>query len=114
MNNADIEVTRHNINPTNGVYYTYKWIGSKYSPVEISDEIDISVLPWKLKLIDRFPHKRSALYMRKEFLIFTFPYEIKKIFMFIYYRVISTLMVWGLAYTPEGCVPSWKDIGKKP
>lgn len=118
-NLARIVCTQHQL-PLGKHYITYEWEGKKHWPVIISDRyLNIYDLPWPLELIDRdWVSSYTGVYMRTDT---KFPFwwftkirvSIGKLIRPIYYRLILTAMVWGLAYVPNYEAPSWKHLGKK-
>lgn len=99
----------------------FEWRGTglaRVSQFSIFREDDIPS-SWKLKLVKRDDQLGMMYYARSDGLsFFSWLYwlvhtKLGSMFLRIYYRFILTLMVWGLAYTEVGCVPSWRDIGKR-
>ena len=119
---AEIHITRHEL-PLGRQHLTFDWIGSPLKPVRISVSpfrgFSVDKLPWPMIKIESDPAWGVDCYLRIDgFLrpwswLVRFRYWIKRLLEPIYYRLILTAMVWGLAYTPPGTVPSWHDLGKK-
>ncbi|OGH07449.1 MAG: hypothetical protein A2W22_03205 [Candidatus Levybacteria bacterium RBG_16_35_11] len=122
MNNtnyADIVITRYKL-PLDRHYCTYKWEGKITYPVILDPRwTEIDKLPFPLKCIEEnYSHKN--VYIRKDagfglwWRWVTLKYWLKQKINPIYYRLMITAMVWGLAYVDQGAIPSWRDLGKKP
>ena len=115
MNYASIEGTSHVIHPIGRTYLTYKWIGERHWPVRLDCTVSIDQIPWKLKLVrdDMFylEYIREDAYFPYGWLL-VIRYKAQDIYWHWFNRFMATLNIWGLAYTPTGCVPSWRDIGK--
>jgi len=118
-----IEYTKEEL-PFGTVRYSYKWVGSPFQPVAISKVLKpefIDNLPWPLVRVDVDDSRpwdvdyylRIDGFLRPWSWLVRFRYWIKRLLEPIYYRLILTAMVWGLAYTPPGTVPGWRDLGKK-
>ncbi len=119
-----IIVTRTDL-PLGRVSFSYEWDGEPNWPIRISgyylDEHPLETLPWPLMKVEDGERwlDDAAIYMRKDgrwaiYAWFTKArYSIKKFLHPIYYRLIITAMVWGLAYVPEATVPSWRNLGRK-
>ena len=103
-----------------------KWIGSKYTVVEVSKLLassqSLSVYPWPLKVIDdNVDFGRSMLVVRKDvgwhiwWLLVALWYKLfrSRGYYNFKWRVLMTLELWGLAYQPEGEIVSWKNIGRR-
>ena len=118
---ASIESQYHELQPF-GHYYTYKWIGKRSQPalidrayLESKDSVDI---PWKFILIEYRFNSGHWLVIRRDAL---FPFgflviarmKIQKAWLWFKYRIIITANVWGLAYTRQGNIPSWRDFRKE-
>lgn len=112
---AQIQATQHEIHPTGERYTTFEWIGERHWPIYISMDIDISKLPFELVKIGVADNLFDYKYMRKDAY---FPYgwivvikeKAYRLYMYFFYRIMATLNIWNLAYTPHGQVPSWRDI----
>lgn len=121
MDYATIEATRHEIHPTGITHTTYKWIGGKHLPVILDCNERVEDLPWKLVPVHNHTdlyYYGKVTYIRKDAyipygILFNAKQKIKEVVGLVFYRFIATLNVWNLAYTPQGSVPSWRDIGKK-
>lgn len=118
-NLAQIKVSHHEI--CRGRYYeTYEWLGKKTDQIFIhgEDNYNLKNLPWKFVEIKTDIWKNGIYYMRKDamlpigWLIWLFV-RLSNFWNGFSAKMIMTLNVWGLAYTDVGCIPSWKDIGKK-
>jgi hypothetical protein len=114
---AEILVHQHTIEPTGAQYRTYEWIGRKYWPIFIGDDVR-NRLPWSFLEIEKSLDGRVTLCVRKDALLPIGWLIIAKVntvnvLQWVYYRIIATLMIWGLAYIPNGTIPSWRHIGKK-
>jgi hypothetical protein len=102
-------------------YITHEWEGKPNQPAFISyfSWTEIKDYPWPLTKIGDRPEEGGALYARKDGWLWANSYWmrgrlwIRKRLELVYYRLIMTAMVWGLAYVDPGSIPSWRDIGKR-
>lgn len=117
MQYAMIKITMHvtEVLPLRSIYtYSYCWIGSPHLPVIVCDEDQhLNALPWPLvKIEDRFEAK-GGVYVRRDtglwWLWYWGMYRARNVLLPIYYRLIYTAMIWGLARV-DGRVPSWSDV----
>lgn len=117
--------------------YSYEWGGPRSWPVEIDypslremlgreevpkdqvwpDEIS-GVLPWKLRLVGEHVNfaYNSAIYVRADsgsWLFWKAEEVARRCQRWLMFRLIFTLMVWGLAYVEPGEITSWQCIGRK-
>ena len=119
MNFASIEVTSTILEPTHIRHLSYKWVGKKYWILE-ADPVTIHKLPFKLVEIksNTSLYQNSNYYVRADAylpygLILRVGYQLQRVWSWLFVRVIATLNIWGIAYTPIGNIPSWSDIGRK-
>ena len=108
--------------PLTGRVITYEWQGDRRWPVWVSDIVlettRFEDLPWPLKKIERDPSRRAWLCVRTD--VGPLPYlyhrlraAIRDAISPVYYRLILTAHVWGLAYVPQWEAPSWRHLGRK-
>lgn len=115
-----LEITEHEL-PFGKSYRTYHWPAKPWQAVLIGDRaIEYRhEMPWKLVEVERYPEWRGSLYVRSDgFLLVTrclmaVKIKVKKLLELVYYRLILTAMVWGLAYVPDFEAPSWRHLGKQ-
>lgn len=115
---AEIHAHVETIRPMGRRVVTYEWVGSHKLPVRISGSLPIDDLPFHLIRIDYDYLNDYVVYVRKDS-YFPFGFvlharvKIKNYLWVIFNRFMITLNVWNLAYTPNGFVPSWRDIFRK-
>jgi len=121
MNEAEI-IAHYKELPRGRFYYEYEWEGNKSGLVRINWEFlcrhPFRSLPWKFMIVEENPGyyiciRHDVFSGRVKGLYYRFFNFLKRKFRVIYYRIILTLEVWGLAYSEDGGIPSWRDIGRK-
>lgn len=114
----------------------FEWQGPESAPVLVRPDllraagvenyrsapslIPAGVLPWPLRLVDRNFITGSAEYVRTDtgagFLRWAW-YAVRRRVSgssaLVFARFVMTLMVWNLAYVPEGERITWRAIGKR-
>jgi len=94
---------------------TYEWSGNLRKPVFVGFN-ESKLVPFPLRKVEDCPHMDGGYYIRTDvsfWWITEARIKAADLFSLIYHRIILTANVWGLAHTPMGNVPSWRDLLKK-
>jgi hypothetical protein len=124
MDYAEIIIT-HNELPLGRHYLSYEWKGKPTQLVRISrkaidfGELDIDKIPWPLAQVDEDYQWGITYYARKDAWfglyrwLVVFRYFLRRKVELIYYRLLLTAMVWGLAWIPQSEIPTWRHLGRR-
>lgn len=100
---------------------SYEWQGSRFATAEVSFGLYVPLkkeAPWPLKVVgDDFQNGRRIIARADGAAAFSWLYHSavgwwSRTTGLTKSRLIITLMVWNLAYVPEGGMPDWCHVGK--
>lgn len=106
--------------------YEFEWVGSKYAVVEVNyffvEKLGLNIYPWPLKIIGELQDfGRTLPVVRKDvgwhiwWLLVSLWYKLFRSpgYLHFKWRVVMTFNLWGIGYSPEAEVTSWKNIVRK-
>jgi len=119
---ADILVKEHRL-PWGRRTFTFEWVGPATGVVEMDwdawERFYKGKLPWPLRVVaeDLLAAKVYVARVDEPYHL-SWAYHATRAWLqrtlgLLWARCILTLMVWGLAWVPEGEIPSRKHIGRK-
>jgi hypothetical protein len=101
---------------------TFFWEGPRTATVLVSMDLWEEVkeqLPWKVRIVGKDERRYAFIIARADGpYFFSWLYHTAKAHLWNWTagfkaRLVMTLVVWNLAYVPDGEIPGWRHVGKR-
>lgn len=103
-------------------YRTYEWYGPRWGLAWVDERVldELQALHWPIRVIGLDWRQARYLVARTDgaCLITAWWHDLRmrarNLLALVKARLIITAMVWGLGYVPEGEIPSWRHLFRRP